>query len=150
MEGRKDTRKAQFKSIVKLVDKNGVVVGYPKYDSHATSKELVRAASKRGCPLTLANAAKIVDYVGTDLTALQNEIDKLCAYADGKEITIDMINDLVHVNLETKVYYISNYIIKMIYKEHIKSLIFSFIKRQSLLLLLQILQMHIWICIEQE
>ena len=41
MEGRKDTRKAQFKSIVKLVDKNGVVVEYPKYDSHATSKELV-------------------------------------------------------------------------------------------------------------
>ena len=76
MEGRKDTRKAQFKSIVKLVNKNGVVVEYPKYDSHATSKELVRAASKRGCPLTLANAGKIVDYVGTDLTALQNEIDK--------------------------------------------------------------------------
>lgn len=111
-QGNKDLKKANFKSILRLADKNGVVVEYPKYDSHATSKELVRAATKRGCSLTLANAGKIVDFVGTDLTALQNEMDKLCAYADGKEITIEMINRLVHINLETKVYFISNYIIK--------------------------------------
>lgn len=100
-----------FSAFIKLIDKLGVVAELPKYDSNALSKQLVSGAYKRGCPLTAVNAGKIVDYCGTDLTMLQNELDKLCAYADGKEITSEMIDDLVHINLETKVYYMANEII---------------------------------------
>lgn len=100
-----------FSSINTIVKKSGVTVDFKKFDSHAISKQLVTAAGKRGAMLSLANAGKIVDYCGTDLTSLQNEIDKLSAYADGKEITIDMINDLVHINLETKVYYMAEDVI---------------------------------------
>ena len=100
-----------FSSFIKMVDKSGVVGELPKYDSNALSKQLVSGAYKRGCPLTAVNAGKIVDYCGTDLTMLQNELDKLCAYADGQEITSEMIDTLVHINLETKVYYRANDII---------------------------------------
>ena len=100
-----------FSSFIKMVDKSGVVGELPKYDSNALSKQLVSGAYKRGCPLTAVNAGKIVDYCGTDLTMLQNELDKLCAYADGQEITSEMIDTLVHINLETKVYYMANDII---------------------------------------
>lgn len=100
-----------FSSFIKMVDKWGVVVELPKYDSNALSKQLVSGAYKRGCPLSAVNAGKIVDYCGTDLTMLQNELDKLCAYADGQEITSEMIDTLVHINLETKVYYMANHII---------------------------------------
>ena len=100
-----------FSAFIKLVDKLGAVVEFPKYDSNALSKQLVSGAYKRGCPLTAVNAGKIVDYCGTDLTMLQNELDKLCAYADGEEITSEMIDLLVHINLETKVYYMANEII---------------------------------------
>ena len=100
-----------FSAFIKSVDKLGVVVEFPKYDSNALSKQLVSGAYKRVCPLTAVNAGKIVDYCGTDLTMLQNELDKLCAYADGEEITSEMIDLLVHINLETKVYYMANEII---------------------------------------
>ncbi|MGN0459996.1 MAG: DNA polymerase III subunit delta [Ruminococcus sp.] len=100
-----------FSAFIKAVDKLGVAVELPKYDSNALSKQLVSGAYKRGCPLTAVNAGKIVDYCGTDLTLLQNELDKLCAYADGQEITAEMIDSLVHINLETKVYYMANDII---------------------------------------
>ncbi|MGN0476461.1 MAG: DNA polymerase III subunit delta [Ruminococcus sp.] len=100
-----------FSAFIKGVDKSGVVGELPKYDSNALSKQLVSGAYKRGCPLSAVNAGKIVDYCGTDLTMLQNELDKLCAYADGQEITSEMIDSLVHINLETKVYYMANDII---------------------------------------
>ena len=100
-----------FSSFIKMVDKSGVVAELPKYDSNALSKQLVSGAYKRGCPLSAVNAGKIVDYCGTDLTMLQNELEKLCAYADGQEITSEMIDALVHINLETKVYYMANHII---------------------------------------
>lgn len=100
-----------YNSLITLGKKQGVVADFQRYDSHSLSKQLVDAAYKRGCTITLANAGKIVDYTGTDLTALQNEIDKLSAYADGGEITLDMIDSLVHINLETKVYYMADHII---------------------------------------
>ena len=106
-----ETSGKNFSSFIKMVDKSGVVGELPKYDSNALSKQLVSGAYKRGCPLTAVNAGKIVDYCGTDLTMLQNELDKLCAYADGQEITSEMIDTLVHINLETKVYYMANDII---------------------------------------
>lgn len=105
-----DNSGKEFKAIQKMVDKLGIAVELKKYDSHALSKKLVDAAYKRGCTITLNNAGKIVDYCGTDLTALQNEIEKLSAYADGGEITLDMINSLVHINLETKIYSLSDFI----------------------------------------
>lgn len=101
----------EFKEVQKISEKQGIAVELKKYDSHALSKKLVDAASKRGCAITLNNAGKIVDYCGTDLTALQNEIEKLSAYADGGEITLDMINQLVAVKLETKGYLMANDII---------------------------------------
>ena len=101
----------EYKAVQKIIDNTGICVELKKYDSHALSKRLVDAAYKRGCTITLNNAGKIVDYCGTDLTVLQNEIEKLSAYADGGEITLDMINELVNINLETKVYYMSDDII---------------------------------------
>ncbi len=100
-----------FSAFINLVKKTGIVAEFKGFDSNALSKQLVDGAYKRGCSLTLANAGKIVDYCGTDLTALQNELDKLSAYADGGEITLDMIDMLVHINLETKVYYMADDII---------------------------------------
>lgn len=100
-----------FSAINTYAKNSGVAVEFKKYDKNALAKTLVEGAYSRGCSLAEVNAGVIVDYCGTDLIALQNELDKLCAYADGKEITIDMINQLVHVNLETKVYYMADSII---------------------------------------
>lgn len=100
-----------FSSILTYAKNSGIVAELKKYDKNALAKTLVEGANSRGCSLAEVNAGKIVDYCGTDLIALQNELDKLCGYADGKEITIEMINSLVHINLETKVYYMADNII---------------------------------------
>jgi DNA polymerase-3 subunit delta len=100
-----------FSSVMTYAKNNGIAVEFKKYDKNALAKTLVEGAYKRGCSLAEVNAGKIVDYCGTDLIALQNELEKLCNYANGKEITIEMIDSLVHINLETKVYYLADNII---------------------------------------
>lgn len=55
-------------------------------------------------------AQKLLDYAGQDLTTLQNEVEKLCAYALGQgqgEITLAMIEELVAKSTETTVFLLS-------------------------------------------
>lgn len=52
---------------------------------------VAREAEKAGCALPRQAAQKLLEYAGQDLTTLQNEVEKLCAYALGQgqgEITL--------------------------------------------------------------
>ena len=74
----------------------------------ALEKQLVQWAEKRGCGLTQINAGKIIQLCGDDLLTLSSELEKLCAYAVGREITMDDIDLLVTKNLETTVFVLGN------------------------------------------
>ena len=71
-------------------------------------KLLLKEAEKAGCMLSKDNASRIVEYVGPDLNALLNEMEKLCAFADGGEITRSMIEDMVPKSTETTVFLMAN------------------------------------------
>ena len=88
-------RSAKWKKFIAAAEKNGTVVLLEKRGEIALEKQLVQWAEKRGCGLTQINAGKIIQLCGDDLLTLSSELEKLCAYAVGREIT---------KNLETTVF----------------------------------------------
>lgn len=52
-----------------------------------------------------ANAARgLIERVGADLWQMSNEIDKLIGFANGRSITVEMVDELVHASFEGKIF----------------------------------------------
>lgn len=99
---------AAFTSIVKKAEKNGSVIKFEKLDQNTLERYIAKWANQNGKFISHINASKIISSCGTDLNLLKNETDKICAYAKGEEITLDDINKLVTVNLETRIFALSD------------------------------------------
>ena len=56
---------------------------------------IIEYTNKSGANISKTVATKLCEFCGQDLTNIYSELDKLCAYACGKEITQDMIEELV-------------------------------------------------------
>ena len=83
--------------------------------SHRTKSKLVRMLMKgavsRGATLSEDAALYLLDVSGEDEGNLLNEFNKLCAYADGREITREMIDETVTKSVEASVFDISTAIL---------------------------------------
>lgn len=99
---------AKFKKVIKAVQKNGFVTEFKPRGAKDLEKLLMRDAEKNGVVLSKQNAAKLVEYVGTDLKSLLSENAKLCAFAAGGEITSEIIENMVPKSIETTVFMLSN------------------------------------------
>ena len=76
-----------WQGIIKLFAKSGAAVRLSRRTSVELTRQLCASAKKRGGSLPLEAASYLVAYSGSDLNLLINELDKLCAYAAGREIT---------------------------------------------------------------
>lgn len=104
-------KSTRFKKLTALADKNGICANIEKHTELSLEKDLVKWAGKLGSKLTPVNASKIIEYTTNDIEALRNEVKKLCDYADGQEISIDMIDMLVAKNLQAKVFALADNVI---------------------------------------
>ena len=101
-----DAKKSdRAKKLFSAVNKAG---GVCAQINHRSVTSLVRllcdGAKKRDCKLSEAAARYLIEISSNDLSGLQNELDKLCGYAGGGEITKEMI-DLVSVkSVDASVY----------------------------------------------
>lgn len=102
---------AQAKKLIGYIDKHGCCVELLKRSQMQTERQLLSWAKAGGCEMRGEVADYLIRYVGNNLTILNNEMKKLCAYADGGEITIEMIDELCPKNLEAKIYDLFDYII---------------------------------------
>ncbi len=94
-----------WKKLIDVADKNGVAVDFAKKTVADLRKQLINWAGKRNVILLPNNANKIIEYTGTDLNTLKNELDKACAYiGDGGEITEKEIELLITKNLASRVF----------------------------------------------
>ncbi len=100
----------KWKKFLTLANKFGCTVQLKNRSNPDLEKILCTGASKHGCTLSRANAARVIGYSGSDLQTLLNELEKLCAFAQG-EITAQVIDLIVVKNLETRVYDLSKAII---------------------------------------
>lgn len=110
-------KSAKWKHFLAAAQKSGCVVEFPRKSASDIAKLLCSGASRRGCTLKTDTARKWVEQSGNDLTLLLNELDKLCALADGGEITADMIEAASVRQLEAKVYDLSKAIIGQRYDQ---------------------------------
>jgi len=103
---------AKEKKLKELTEKKGIVLELDKLSPAVLQKKLISWASKRNVVLTPRVSEQIVEYTGTDLTHLKNELEKLCSYAGtGGEITSDIVDMLVTKNLEASVFDLSKAVI---------------------------------------
>lgn len=113
-DGKKTAEKkgSKLKRLMAAAEKYGAVTELQRRGDIALEKQLIAWAEKNGCTLSQINASKIIALCGTDMTALSNETDKLTAYANGGEITEDMIKLLVVRKTEVRVYALADCIQK--------------------------------------
>ena len=104
-----DTKKnGKFKRLAAAAEKIGISAEFPKKDSGSLEKQIVSWAEKTGCTIKPYNAAKIVSMCGTDMNFLRNEMQKLTAYANGSEITEEIIKLLIVKNTEIRIFALSD------------------------------------------
>lgn len=85
---------------------------------------LVQRAKRLGCALSRRDAGRMVETAGQDVALLQNELEKLTAYALGAapegvepEITPAMIEEMVPQTTETKIYKLSDALVAGNYEQ---------------------------------
>ena len=105
------TAKAQLKKLIAFVDKNGVCMELVHRTGLALERDLCRWANAGGCTMSELTAHTLIQYVGEDLNRLNSEMKKLTAYANGGEITPQMIGLLVSKSTEASVYDLFGFII---------------------------------------
>ncbi len=105
------TAKAQFKKLITYADKNGVCMELAHRTGLALERDLCKWANAGGCTMNELTAAMLIQYVGEDLNLLNTEMKKLTAYADGGEITREMVDLLVTKSTEASIYDLFGFII---------------------------------------
>lgn len=96
------------KKIADLIAKNGIVCEQGIRTPDELAKEIAARVSARGGMISVANARELASMCLSDTLMITNEIDKLCAYADGREITREMLEELVPRQSDLTVYNLSN------------------------------------------
>lgn len=107
-----DEKNSKWNKIVKVIDGVGVCAKLDKRTRSALEKLLVSSAAKKDCNISRETAAYMISLVGEDMSTLQNELNKVCAYVGSGEITKKHIDDTVIVSVEAKIFSLSRMITK--------------------------------------
>ncbi len=83
------------KKLADVCAKNGVLVEFAVRSPGELAKEIAVSVSARGGMISLKTAEQLADMCLSDTLAIRSEVDKLCAYAGGREITAEMLRQLV-------------------------------------------------------
>lgn len=113
-----DKRSSLYKKINK--------VGHTEEFKALMGPELMRWIQKRSQEIGLNITPQIANYIGeqagSDLWNLSNELEKLKTYSAGKAITKDDIDSLVHPNLTTSIFKLTDYLAHRNAKGSLKTL----------------------------
>jgi len=78
-----DFHPKKYKALAEAVNSVGHIAQFNAPDETQTLRIIAAGAKNRGCAIDRPTAEYFVENVGGDLNLLQNELDKLCAYAGG-------------------------------------------------------------------
>ncbi len=82
--------------------------GYAFELNNRTSSELVveleKGAKKRGHKIEPKTARYLIESVGSDLSNLKNELDKICSFSKSEMITNAEINEIAYKSIEARVF----------------------------------------------
>lgn len=95
---------AKVTKFIEAVERVGVSCEMNYMPAGKVAQRAQREAAKAGCTISPQNAAYLAQECGNSLTALENELAKLCAYKNGGEITAADIERLVPRRIDTNIY----------------------------------------------
>ena len=102
----------KWQKIIKTFEEIGASAKIDKRTRSALEKLLVASAAKKDCSLSRDTAGYMINLVGEDMSTLQNELNKVCAFAGSGEITRKHIDETVIVSVEAKIFNLSRMIAK--------------------------------------
>ena len=102
-----DPKSGTWIKVLKTFEKYGTVAELGQRSRAALIKLLCDSAAKKGCTMDRDAAAYMIERAGDDLGNLKNEIDKLCAYLNGKPVTKKAIDQSVIASLEANIFSLS-------------------------------------------
>ncbi|MBQ3889235.1 MAG: DNA polymerase III subunit delta [Clostridia bacterium] len=105
-----DEKAARWKKTVDLIAGHGVSAKLGERTPQDLARMLAAGAAKRGCTLSPSDAAYFVDTAGADLSLLRSELDKVCAYVGSGVIGREVIDEVVTVTAEAKIFQLSRQI----------------------------------------
>jgi len=103
---------AKNKTLIDAIAKKGIVCCTEPKTVSQTASELMATAKKKGCTMEKPAAVTLAEQCNCQSLLLTQEMEKLCAYADGSEITLQMVQELVTPQLETTVYALTNAVLR--------------------------------------
>lgn len=105
-------KSSKFKKMVNAAEKNN---GLAVLLNHRGQAELIKmltdGAKKRGCRFESSAARYLVETAGQDINTLVSELEKLCAFVNGGEITKQTVENVAVKTVESSVYNLSKQII---------------------------------------
>jgi DNA polymerase-3 subunit delta len=120
--GGKKSPTTKNKKIIDCIAKIGDVCDFSIKTPAELSKQIAATIEKKGCSISLSNAAYIAELCLSDGMLISGEIEKLTSYAEGREITKDDIDSLVSKQVNSSAFDLSKAVV-------------SFNKKKALLLL---------------
>lgn len=109
-----DSKKSsKFKRIMSAAEKaGGIAVKLDHRKPAELAKMLCDGAAKRGCKFDMSAAKFLIETAGDDINLLKNELEKLCAFANGGAITKETVETVCIKTVEASVYNLSKFIIE--------------------------------------
>ena len=103
----------KFKKLVAAAEKSGgMAVNLDHRKTPELVKMLVDGAAKRGCKMDSAAARYLVETAGDDISLLQNELIKLCAFSNGGNINSETVDKVCVKTVEASVFNLSKFILE--------------------------------------
>lgn len=98
---------SKAKKAVDLFKKYGVHCAINKRTGKELTRPLISSANKNKCVLSEENANYLVSICGDDYNILTNDLNKLCNYVGGGEITKKHIDELATKTDDAKIYFLT-------------------------------------------
>lgn len=107
-----DEKTGKWPKLLKVIDSIGACAKIDKRTRSDLAKLICSSAAKKTCSLSKDNAYYMIGLVGEDMSTLQNELNKVCAYVGEGEITREHIDKIVIVSIEAKIFQLSRMIVR--------------------------------------
>lgn len=110
-------RSAAYRNFANLAAEHGDTVEFKYKTNSDLRKLLVKQAVKKGGRINKGGADTLIERIGTDLTSLLAELDKLVAYKGTDEINAEDVHLLTSKNLDSSAFDLAKVVLRNNYNE---------------------------------
>lgn len=110
---KKNSPTAKNKKLIDYISKNGQVFEAIQKTLPQTIKEIQDICNKNNSPISYANAQLIANKCLCNSLTIQSELKKVIDYSNGREITTQMINDLISNYYDAKSFDFAKAVVSM-------------------------------------